>query len=192
MAQADQTAARYGHPGPELMEAAGRAVARAIQRHVRRCRVSCWPARATTAATAILPRGCWRRMVGRSAWPRSPRRGSDPRPPLRPASGPAPWSRFRPEEAARSDVVVDAVFGAGLTRPVDALVAETLKAARRVVAVDVPSGLDGATGLPLGYVPRRTDGHVLSAETWTPPAARPRPVRTHRTRRYRHSGWRAG
>ena len=35
MGQADQVAARQGHPGPELMEAAGRAVARAIQRHIR-------------------------------------------------------------------------------------------------------------------------------------------------------------
>jgi ADP-dependent NAD(P)H-hydrate dehydratase / NAD(P)H-hydrate epimerase len=44
------------------------------------------------------------------------------------------------------------VFGAGLTRPVTGLAAETLRAARRIIAIDVPSGLDGATGLPLGYV----------------------------------------
>ena len=43
------------------------------------------------------------------------------------------------------------MFGAGLSRPVDGIVAETLTAAKRIVAIDVPSGLDGATGLTLGY-----------------------------------------
>jgi hydroxyethylthiazole kinase-like uncharacterized protein yjeF len=77
---------------------------------------------------------------------------------------------FDPAEAARADVVIDAVFGAGLVRPVEGRVAETLKAARRLVAVDVPSGLDGATGLALGYAPsaeltvtffRLKPGHLL-------------------------------
>jgi hydroxyethylthiazole kinase-like uncharacterized protein yjeF len=77
---------------------------------------------------------------------------------------------FAPGEAHRADVVIDAVFGAGLTRAVDGVVAETLAAARRVVAVDVPSGLDGATGLTLGYAPvaeltvtffRLKPGHLL-------------------------------
>ena len=109
-------------------------------------------------------------MVGQCVWPRLPRRGRAPTPPVPLASGPARWSAFSPDEVRRSDVVVDAVFGAGLTRPVDGLVADTLKAANRVVAVDVPSGLDGATGLPLGYAPtaeltvtffRLKPGHLL-------------------------------
>ena len=59
--------------------------------------------------------------------------------------------------------MIDAVFGAGLARDVDGLVADTLRAARRVVAVDVPSGLDGATGAIRGYRPAgRTDGHASS------------------------------
>jgi hydroxyethylthiazole kinase-like uncharacterized protein yjeF len=81
-----------------------------------------------------------------------------------------PTAPFEPAEAARADVVIDAVFGAGLARPVDGLVAETLRAARRVVAVDVPSGLDGATGAVTGYAPsaeltvtffRLKPGHLL-------------------------------
>ncbi len=77
-----------------------------------------------------------------------PREGSD-------AAGAArlwhgPTVPFSVTEAARADLVVDAVFGAGLARPIDGLVAEVLQAARRVVAVDVPSGLDGATGLARG------------------------------------------
>src|ERR1700733_11001543 len=39
MGRADREAARHGHPGPILMQAAGRAVARAVMRHVGRCRV---------------------------------------------------------------------------------------------------------------------------------------------------------
>jgi hydroxyethylthiazole kinase-like uncharacterized protein yjeF len=50
--------------------------------------------------------------------------------------------------------VIDAVFGAGLARDVDGIVADTLRAARRVVAVDVPSGLDGATGGVRGFAAR--------------------------------------
>jgi hydroxyethylthiazole kinase-like uncharacterized protein yjeF len=77
---------------------------------------------------------------------------------------------FTPAEAARSDVVIDAVFGAGLARPLTNLVADTLRAAKRIVAIDVPSGLDGATGQPLGYAPtaeltvtffRLKPGHLL-------------------------------
>ncbi|GGF40722.1 bifunctional NAD(P)H-hydrate repair enzyme [Aliidongia dinghuensis] len=53
-------------------------------------------------------------------------------------------------------LVVDALFGAGLSRPLDAPVAGLLAEVGRrrlaVVAVDVPSGLDGATGLASGAV----------------------------------------
>src|SRR5271157_2487179 len=39
MGRADQAAAALGAPGPALMEAAGRAVARAVKRHFGPCRV---------------------------------------------------------------------------------------------------------------------------------------------------------
>ena len=77
---------------------------------------------------------------------------------------------FTPTEAARAELVIDAVFGAGLARDVDGVVADTLRAARRVVAVDVPSGLDGATGAVRGFAPqaeltvtffRLKPGHLL-------------------------------
>jgi ADP-dependent NAD(P)H-hydrate dehydratase / NAD(P)H-hydrate epimerase len=71
-------------------------------------------------------------------------------------------------------VVVDAVFGAGLARPVDGIARELLEslAPRRLptVAVDVPSGVDGATGTVRGYAPRcdatvtffrKKPGHLL-------------------------------
>ncbi len=76
------------------------------------------------------------------------------------------------------DVLVDAVFGAGLTRAIDGEAAALLSAAGqavaagvlRVVAIDVPSGLHGDTGQALGPVcpaeltvtfHRRKPGHLL-------------------------------
>ncbi len=114
------------------------------------------------------------RLLREDGWPVTlaalspPRAGSDA------ADAAACWhgtsSPFTPAEAARAELVIDAVFGAGLARDVGGIVAETLRAARRVVAVDVPSGLDGATGAVRGYAPqaaltvtffRLKPGHVL-------------------------------
>ena len=69
---------------------------------------------------------------------------------------------FRPEEAARADLVIDAVFGAGFRGTLPDAVADVLQAARRVLAVDVPSGLDGGTGQPRGRV-RQADLTVTFA-----------------------------
>jgi hydroxyethylthiazole kinase-like uncharacterized protein yjeF len=59
--------------------------------------------------------------------------------------------------AQAAPVLVDALFGTGLTRPLSAESAETLArltaAARLSVAVDVPSGIDTDCGRPLGPVP---------------------------------------
>lgn len=56
--------------------------------------------------------------------------------------------------ARRPALVVDALFGIGLNRPLDdgwrQFIGGLNAARRRVLAVDVPSGLDAATGEPLG------------------------------------------
>lgn len=56
------------------------------------------------------------------------------------------------EEAVQTpfDVVVDALYGAGLKRPLEGPAADLAQRGGRVVSVDVPSGLDGYTGKPLG------------------------------------------
>jgi NAD(P)H-hydrate epimerase len=55
-------------------------------------------------------------------------------------------------------LVVDALFGAGLKRPIDGVAADVIDTINRQaltsVAVDLPSGLDGDTGAVLGHAPR--------------------------------------
>jgi hydroxyethylthiazole kinase-like uncharacterized protein yjeF len=170
MGLADRAAMAVGHSGPALMEAAGRAVARAIQRHVGRCRVLVLAGPGNNGGDGYVAA----RLLWQDGWPvrlaalAPPRKSSDAAPVARLWHGPT--VPFTVAEVGQADLVVDAVFGAGLTRPVDGTVAEVLKAARRVVAVDVPSGLDGATGLVLGYAPpaemtvtffRLKPGHLL-------------------------------
>ncbi len=59
-----------------------------------------------------------------------------------------------------ADLVIDALFGAGLARPLTGTAAEVVAAinasGRPVVAVDVPSGLDGTTGATAGPVVQAT------------------------------------
>ncbi len=71
-------------------------------------------------------------------------------------------------------LVIDALFGAGLSRPLDGVAAAVVSAinttGRRVLAVDVPSGLDADTGEPFEVAVqaertvtffRRKPGHLL-------------------------------
>ncbi|RDE06598.1 NAD(P)H-hydrate dehydratase [Sphingomonas aracearum] len=70
-----------------------------------------------------------------------------------------------PEDAAHAPVVVDAVFGTGLSRPLEGDVGRAMQAlasfARLSIAVDLPSGLDTDTGAELGG-PLSTAEHDLT------------------------------
>src|SRR3954467_7246020 len=61
---------------------------------------------------------------------------------------------------ASADWVVDALFGRGLKGvvkpPFDRVIGLINASGKRVLAVDVPSGLDADTGLPLGTAVRAT------------------------------------
>jgi len=48
------------------------------------------------------------------------------------------------------DLIVDALYGAGLKRPLEGPAAMLALRGGRVISVDVPSGIDGYTGKPLG------------------------------------------
>jgi hydroxyethylthiazole kinase-like uncharacterized protein yjeF len=85
-----------------------------------------------------------------------------------------PVEALSPAGVADAALVIDALFGAGLSRPLGAAAADTLRACQSagalLVAIDLPSGLDGDTGAPLGYAPqaaltvtfhRKKPAHVL-------------------------------
>jgi NAD(P)H-hydrate epimerase len=61
-------------------------------------------------------------------------------------------------QLADADWIVDALFGSGLQgvvqAPFDRVIAAINNAGARVLAVDIPSGLDSDTGLPLGIAVR--------------------------------------
>jgi hydroxyethylthiazole kinase-like uncharacterized protein yjeF len=65
------------------------------------------------------------------------------------------------------DVIADALFGTGLDRPLDAAFVELVRgigdSGIPVIAVDVPSGLDADTGLPLGAAVRAEATATLGA-----------------------------
>ncbi len=151
MTAADAAAARAGVPGPTLMQAAGRAVARAAQRFGP-CRtlVLCGPGNNGGDGYVAA------RLLAQQGWPvcvaalHPPRAGSDAH--AAAARWHGPTVPFNPVETARAELVIDAVFGAGLSASIPDAVADALAAAQRVLAVDVPSGLDGATGQPRGRV----------------------------------------
>lgn len=170
MERADALSPQLGVSGAVLMENAGRAVARAIEARFRPCRtlVLCGPGNNGGDGYVAA------RRLAQIGWPialaalAAPRAGSD-------AAGAAvrwqgPMVAFAPASVARADLVIDAVFGAGLARDVVGVVADSLCAARRVVAVDMPSGIDGASGAERGFAPtaaltvtffRLKPGHLL-------------------------------
>ena len=151
MGVADRAAPALGMPGLVSMQNAGRAVARAARRFGP-CRtlVLCGPGNNGGdgwAAATLLARQGWPVAVAELA---APRAGSDAA--VMRAAWQGPLVPFATDEVGRADLVIDAVFGAGLSRDVPATVAAVLGAARRVLAVDVPSGLDGANGQARGEV----------------------------------------
>ncbi len=146
MARADAAAGNV----EALMDAAGRAVARAILQRYKPCRVLVLAGPGNNGGDGKVAA----RYLAQAGWP------------VRVADA----FTATIEEVQRAELVIDAVFGAGLSRNVSAQIADLLRAAKRIVAVDVPSGVDGATGEVRGYAPqaelsitffRKKPGHLL-------------------------------
>jgi hydroxyethylthiazole kinase-like uncharacterized protein yjeF len=194
MAQADHLTAAGGVAGADLMEAAGRSVAQALMAR--------WPRRPVTVLCGPGNNGGDGFVVARhlaaAGWAvqvallgdRDHLSGDA-------AHHAALWQGacqpLAPECLDDSALVVDAIFGAGLSRPLDGIARRTVERLQAqglpVCAVDVPSGLDGATGQVLGaaapadltvtffrkkpghllFPGRRLCGEVIRADIGTPP-----------------------
>lgn len=179
MAEADRLAAASGVPSLTLMERAGRAVADVAWQRLKRgdtVLVLCGPGNnggdGFVAARLLKERGCEVTVALLGA--RDALKGDA-------AVMAALWDGViapcAPSLAEGATLIVDALFGAGLTRALDGVaveMVEAINAAGRagvpVIAVDVPSGLDGTSGLAGGHVVqatetvtffRRKPGHLL-------------------------------
>jgi hydroxyethylthiazole kinase-like uncharacterized protein yjeF len=176
MAEADRLAIAGGNAGITLMENAGRAVADAVA------------ARAPSAGTIAIVAGpgnnggdgfvAGRLLAARGfavrlalVGNRDKLKGDAAEAAGRFGSGIEPASAHVLDGAS---VVIDALFGAGLDRPVSGAAAEMIAAMNAcgapILAVDLPSGINGTTGAVMGSAVaavesvtffRRKPGHVL-------------------------------
>ncbi len=193
MGVADRTAIAMGHPGPVLMEAAGRAVARAIMRLEKKATVLVLAGPGNNGGDGYVVA----RYLAQQGWPVAvaalapPRAGSDAA--WAAARWHGPVAPFAPEEAARADLVIDAVFGAGLTRPVDGLGGRhAVCGARASSRSTCRAGWMAPPADPRLRAAGGADRHVLPPEAGPSAAAGPNAVRRDRAGRYRHARRRAG
>ncbi len=159
MTAADQAAIAAGTAGLTLMRRAGEAVANAVRERwtPRPVVVLCGPGNnggdGFVAAEALADAG-WSVTVA-LAGEREALKGDAA---LAAAAWTGPTLKLDPGVVAPAELIVDALFGAGLSKPISGVVADTLRAAeasgRPIVAVDLPSGLSGDLGRPLGFAPR--------------------------------------
>ena len=153
----DALAEAAGVPVVRLMQAAGGAVAAAIRRRFRPGPVLVLAGPGNNGGDGWVAA----RLLDQIGWPVAVAALAAPRPGSLAAEVAArfcgPVVPFAASEVFRARIVVDAVFGAGLSRALDPEVVAVLAAARgKIVAVDVPSGLDGLTGQGLGPVQAAT------------------------------------
>ncbi|WP_244286942.1 NAD(P)H-hydrate dehydratase [Caulobacter radicis] len=152
MKAADAAAVTAGTPATALMERAGKGAAEAIRARWSRRSVVIWCGPGDNGGDGYviarhLRRRGWPVRVEALAPPASPscrwaaERWRGEVHPLNPAVSPA-------------ELYVDALFGAGLSRPLEGLAEDLARAARglssRIVAIDMPSGVHGDTGESLG------------------------------------------
>jgi ADP-dependent NAD(P)H-hydrate dehydratase / NAD(P)H-hydrate epimerase len=174
MAQADRLAVAAGTSSADLMENAGRAVADHVARRYRtgtRVAVVAGPGNnggdGFVAARLLADRGCDVRVLRVGG----PSTGDAAR-----AAGcwTGPTLEASPDALAGSGLIIDALFGAGLDRPLTGKAAGMIEAINRagvpIVAVDLPSGINGSDGAVMGVAVRahetvtffrRKLGHVL-------------------------------
>ena len=177
MAEADRLAIAGGVPGFRLMENAGRAVAERVAERA--------PAAPSDIAVVAGPGNnggdgfVCARVLGERGYPvRLLLFGERGRLKGDASQAAARWQgAIEPAAAgalAGAGLIVDALFGAGLDRPVDGAAGDLIAAMNAsgapIIAVDLPSGINGTSGAVMGAAVRasetvtffrRKPGHVL-------------------------------
>ena len=175
MGDADRAAKVQGVGGVGLMEAAGSAVAVAVGAR--------WPMRPITVLCGPGNNGgdgfVAARHLAAAGWPvKLALLGSRDKLKGEAAQAASLWTGslapFSTQCLDGAGLVIDAIFGAGLSRPLDGealAMVQALKSRRiPVCAIDVPSGLDGGSGMSLGAAApaeltvtffRKKPGHLL-------------------------------
>src|SRR5580704_5101251 len=152
MASADHLTIAGGMPGTELMERAGRAVADAVAaRHAVRQRVVVIAGPGNNGGDGFVAA---RILAGRGYQVRVLLAGEMDRLKGDAALAARAWKgQVVPAEQEclqDADVIVDALFGAGLDRPVESAARDLIEAMSShrapVVSVDLPSGINGSSG----------------------------------------------
>ncbi len=173
MSRADRLAEAHGHSGFDLMRNAGAAVADAVRRR--------WSPRPLLVLAGPGNNGgdgfIAAERLSAAGWPvrvallgRREALAGDAAEAAR--TWPGPVEELGPGSVRGARIVIDALFGAGLKRPVSGAAAAALEAARGLplVAVDLPSGIAGDSGAVLGSAPaagltvtffRKKPGHLL-------------------------------
>ena len=175
MYAADAATIALGTPGIQLMENAGQAITREIRKHWQPCPVSvlCGPGNNGGDGFVVA------RLLQEAGWPvRAALVGA-----AESLKGDAAIAAARWQGATQAldiailddaELIVDALFGAGLGRDLDGDVREVVEEINRrhitCIAVDIPSGVHGDSGLVLGTAIqaavtvtfcRRKPGHLL-------------------------------
>lgn len=160
----DRAAPGCGMPIATLMENAGRAVARLIRRHHHPCRVLVLAGPGNNGGDGYVAA----RHLAAAGWPVTVAPIAHPHPASPADQAAAAWRgpTVAPDldQVRRADLVIDAIFGAGLSRPLDPAVSRLLDAAKTLIAIDIPSGVDGATGALRGE-----PGHAARTITFVAP-----------------------
>jgi hydroxyethylthiazole kinase-like uncharacterized protein yjeF len=176
MGEADRQTIAAGMSGLTLMENAGRAVAEAVaERHPSGTRVAVVTGPGNNggdgfvAARMLAERGFRIDLILVGDAARLRRDAA-----LAAKSWKGPVAAAAPERLASASVIIDALFGAGLDRPVEGAARGMIEAMNAhsapVIAVDLPSGINGTSGVVMGSAVRaaqtvtffrKKPGHLL-------------------------------